>query len=174
MARKASKDLKFTQVKKESKLVHHKETHEFDNGTSITFNPVFAKTEIQKLFENLQKTLVTVPEEIEINDKLMEKLVMFHIIRQFTHFKNDLKEDDFVTQLGQLESLIDMEVEGRSLFSFIMDDLFDAEQVMKVFDGLSEVVGASMYLTKFNEQAQQHFEKLDIKNRKVFENLKLN
>ena len=174
MARKANKNIKFTQVKKESKLVHQTEVHEFEDGSTITFNPVFAKTEIHKLFENFQKTLLTVPEEIEVDEQLMEKLLMFHIIKQFTHFKNDLKSEEFVGQLEELEALVDMEVEGKSLFSFIMDELFNGDQVMKVFDALSEVVGASMYLTKFNEQAQQHFEKLDIKNRKVFENLKLN
>ncbi|MFF3151487.1 hypothetical protein ACFVRU_59855, partial [Streptomyces sp. NPDC057927] len=127
-----STDLKFTEVKKQAKTMDEKEKYELDNGSTITFYVTFKQTMIEGMFLDIQKSLQTIDESIEMSDNLMQKFVLFHTIRKFTHFSKDLKATTFAGQLDEMNALIDYEVEGKSLFALIVDEIFLKEEMMKV------------------------------------------
>ena len=163
----AKKDIKFTQVKKQAKEVHKTETYEINETNSVTFNPIFAQTEIDKLYENLQHAFRSVEEEVfdEImTDSIHQKFVMFHMIKQFTHFKSQLKATDLVGQLMEMEALIDMEIDGKSLFTTIITEVFSLDQVSKVFDGLSQATSQMMFIQDFEQKTQQKLQELKNKS----------
>lgn len=166
----ANKNLTLAKVKKEAKKVHEKEVYEFEDGSTVTFYPFFAKTEIDKLYENLQSAILTNKETVEaMSNKMMQHFVMFHMIKQFTHFNTQLKATSIDEQLIEMEALIDAEMDGKSLFKFILDELFLPDQVAKVFDGLAEFTAMTQYMQDFSQKVKDNYEKLDLRSKKILE-----
>lgn len=158
-------NLKFSEVKKQAKLAHEQEQYELDNGSTISFYVTFPQTMIDTMFIEIQKSLQTKDESIEITDSLMQNFVLFHIIRKFTHFSKDLKATTFAGQLDEMTALIDFEIEGKSLFALIIDEIFLKEEVMKVFDGLKKAMSNVAFLEKFNKQVAEEISKLELQNK---------
>ncbi|MEM5599156.1 hypothetical protein AAHB53_27800 [Niallia circulans] len=125
-----STDLKLT--KKKVKEVHETEKYELDDGSTITFYPLFPHTKIYELHEELQKVLSTKDENVKVTDKIAFALINFFIIKHFTHFKSQLKATTFNDVLGEMNALIDLRVDNdESAFEFILNDLFSLLKLIR-------------------------------------------
>lgn len=160
-------NLKFTDIKKKVKESKQTEQYTLQSGETITFSPIFTYTEIDKMFEHIQESLATIPEGVEDSPKVFQNFILFHIIKHFTNFKKDLKANTYVGQLEELEFIIDMEVEGKSLFSLIVEDIFSQQEINKVFDTLGTLIASSKYIDTLDSKFKEQFEKLELQNKEV-------
>ncbi|PAD85025.1 hypothetical protein CHH57_01565 [Niallia circulans] len=163
-----STDLKLT--KKKVKEVHETEKYELNDGSTITFYPLFPHTKILELHEDLQNILATKDENINLSEKLTFSLLHFFIIKHFTHFKSQLKAKTFNEVLGEIDALIDLRVDnGDSAFEFIMNELFLQTEINKVYQYTAKHIAQFEYVEKLQNMVQEHLFKLDLKNADLIE-----
>ncbi|MEK4824635.1 hypothetical protein NSS71_08750 [Niallia sp. FSL W8-0951] len=163
-----STDLKLT--KKKVKEVHETEKYELDDGSTITFYPLFPHTKIYELHEELQKVLSTKDEKVKVTDKIAFALINFFIIKHFTHFKSQLKATTFNDVLGEMNALIDLRVDNdESAFEFILNDLFSPTEINKVYHYAAKHIAQFEYITKLQDMVQDEVSKLDLKNGELIE-----
>ena len=163
-----STDLKLT--KKKVKELHETEKYELDDGSTITFYPLFAHTKIYELHEELQKVLSTKDENVIVTDKIAFALINFFIIKHFTHFKSQLKATTFNDVLEEMNALIDLRVDNsESAFEFIMNDLFSPTEINKVYHYAAKHIAQFEYITKLQDMVQDEISKLDLKNGDLIE-----
>lgn len=171
MAKKADTNLKFTEIKKSAKQSHIKEKFELEDGSTITFYPVFPQTEIEKMLIEIQNTLKSKGEDFEIQQDILLKFIVFHCIKYFTHFKSQLTGKTYEEKLIEMNAFIDHEIDGKSLFNIIADDIFLQKEIHKVFDFLAKQTGNLLYLNSLESKAKEQFDKLELQNRDIFEKL---
>ncbi|WP_137743250.1 hypothetical protein [Robertmurraya siralis] len=171
MAVKKNTDIKFSEVKKKAKETHVKEKFELEDGSTITFYPVFPQTEIEKMLIEIQKTLQSKGQDFEIQQDILMKFIVFHCIKYFTHFKSQLTADTYEGKLVEMNAFIDHEIEGKSLFNIIADEVFLQKEIHKVFDFLAKQTGNLLFLNSLEKTAKEQFEKLELQNRDVIEKL---
>lgn len=171
MATKKNTDIKFSTIKQKAKQSHTKEKFELEDGQTITFYPVFPQTLIDEMLNEIQSIFQTKDEQIELSDELTHKYVLFMCIKYFTHLKDQLKADNFVGQLNEMKAILDTTVDNDriDLFSLIIDEIFLPKELQKVFDKLAKFSGTFLFYEKFGQKVQEEFNKLDLKNRDVFE-----
>lgn len=160
-------NLKFSEVKKKAKQSKQTEQYTLSTGETITFSPTFAYTEIEKMFENIQKSLATIPEGTEDSPKAFQNFILFHVIKHFTHFKKDLKANTYAGQIDELEAIIDTEVEGKSLFQLLVNDIFLQSEIQKVFDAIAQLLASSKYVETLDEKVKEYFNKIELQNKDV-------
>lgn len=158
-----STNLKLT--KKAVKDIHQTEKYELNDGSTITFYPLFPHTKIYELHEDLQKVLATKDETVKMDEKLTFSLLNFFIVKHFTHFKSQLKATTFIDVLNEIDAMIDLRVDnGESAFEFIMNDLFLPTEINKVYHYAAKHIAQFEYITKLQDMVQDEISKLDLKN----------
>jgi hypothetical protein len=165
MAKQKNTNLKLSEIKSAAKKAHQKEVYELENGKTITFYPLFPDLMIDSLLEELQKHMVTLKEkEINLSEKMTLMFINLMIIKHFTHFKSDMP--DTVLGDGKNPGLLDWleHFADTGLMKTIMDEVFMQDQVMKVYDKLTEFLGTTMLLDELGEKTIKHFENLKLKN----------
>ncbi|MEI2464991.1 hypothetical protein [Niallia taxi] len=165
---KASTDLKLT--KKRIKEIHETEKFELEDGSTITFYPIFPHTKIREMFDEFKNVISTKPEEVIFTDQMSVDYLNFLMIKHFTHLKSQLKAVTFVEQLNELNSLIDFQVDdGRSIFSLILNDIFLPKEKEKISQFAAEHIAQYEYLGRLDQQVKQKVDQLDLKNREILE-----
>lgn len=160
-------NLKFSDVKKKAKQSKQTEQYTLSSGETITFYPTFAYTEIEKMFEHIQKSLATIPEGVEDTPKRFQNFIYYHIIKNFTHFSKDLKATTYAGQIDELEAIIDTEVEGKSLFSLLIEDIFVQSEIQKVFDTIATLLASSQFVDSLDDKIKAQFNKLELMNKDI-------
>lgn len=172
--KKNNTDLKFSEIKKKAKLSHIKEKYELEDGSTVTFYPTFPPSIVDEMMKEMQASLQTQDEELFMDYDLMMKYTVFHCIKYFTHLKSQLKSITYEEKLLEMTSILDHEINGVSLFNIIADEIFDQKEIYKVFDLWAKHTGNFMFMQSLESKAHEQLEKLEIKNRDVFENLNFN
>lgn len=158
-------DLKFSEVKKRAKQVRQTEQYTLDTGETITFYPIFPHTEIEKMFKFIQKSLETIPEGVEDSPELFRHFINYHIIRHFTHFGKQLKANTYVKQMDELEDIIDFQIDGKSLYTLLMEDIFSLIEIQKVFDYVAKLIATNQFMENYlGEKIKEHFKQIELKN----------
>jgi hypothetical protein len=169
---KKNTDLKLNQIKKKAKEVHTKEKYPLDDGSTITFYPIFPDLMIEEMLEELQTHMKVLNEkEIKLSEKMNLYLINIMMIKYFTHFKADmpdtiLGEDKESGLLDWLNHFADT-----GLMKIIIEEVFLKDQVTKVFDKLTEFIGSTMFLEELGKKTQEHVQKLKLQNAEVFSKL---
>jgi len=167
-----NKDLKLSKVKSLAKKAHTKEKYELEDGSTITFYPVFPDLLIEEMLEELQAHMKVLNEkEINLSEKMNLYLINIMVIKYFTHFKKDmpnaiLGEDNEAGLLDWLNHFADT-----GLMKIIMEEVFLKDQVIKVFDKITEFIGSTMFLEELGEKTQEHVQRLKLQNADVFSKL---
>lgn len=170
MVRKKSTDIKLTEIKKNHKKYSVTEQYEFEDGKTLTFHPYFQPSKIEDLITEMQNQLLKAQElEIEFSEKMIHDYTLFLAIKYFTHLGKDIS-DDLTVQLDEMEWIVD-----HKYFKPIIEEAFLPQEIMKVWDKMTDILSRSQLFEKLGEEAQKKFESLELKNRDVFEKLaKLN
>lgn len=164
MARKKNTDLKLTQIKKKAKENNLTETYEFVDGTTLKFYPIFPQTLIEQMFEEIQSSFQTKPEELELNEKMTHSYILYMVIKHFTHLKEQFKAATLVEQLDELSSLVDS-----GYFEKIIEEVFLPQEISKIFDQLAKFGGRFLFLEKMTEKMHDEVGKLELQNKDIFE-----
>jgi hypothetical protein len=165
---KKNTDLKFTTIKKKAKESHTKEKHELEDGSTITFYPIFPPTKIQVMFDEIKTVLTSKEEPVELNQEQTVQYILFMCIKHFTHLKTQLKASDIEGQLNEMESIIDTVVDGKSLYSLIVEDVFLPTEINRVMSMVTGILAKSLVQTDIEQEYLAKFEQLKLKNKEVF------
>lgn len=163
-----TKELTFTKVKKEAKENNKTEKFPLNDTTHLTFNPVFSYTKLQSMFADIQQVLPK--DDTDISDKVLQNFVLFHVIKTFTKLGDQLKANDFSGQLQEMEALIDTEFDGKSLFTLIIDEVFQPQEIKKVFDMLFDSLANTAMVKRLTEQSLLQLQELNIENKEILQN----
>lgn len=169
---KKNTDLKLTAIKKQAKKAHTTEKYELEDGSTITFYPVFPELKVETMLEELQRHTITLNEKgVSLSDKMNLYFINLMIIKYFTHLGEQMP--NHVLTEGKEAGLLDWleHFADTGLMKIIMEEVFMKDQVAKVYDKLTEFLGASMLLEELGEKTQQHFKNLKLKNADVFNKL---
>jgi hypothetical protein len=163
MAKKQNTDLKIGAIRKKAKEVNEWDTYELEEGVTLKFQPLFSDTKIVEMLENYQKLLKQAKEkELTLSDKNTYFLLLLQCIKQFTHLGKDMKLDiDY--QLDFLEAMTDS-----GYFKLITEEVFLPGQLKKVYDKVSDVLGADHAMDYIQNKAQEKFENIKLKNQTAF------
>lgn len=165
---KQNTDIKFSAVKKKAKETYTTEQYTLEDGSTITFHPHFPPLLVKQLFEECQSTLGKLDEGLQMSEKDSYNYILFMCIKHFTHFKNQLKADDLVGQINEMNSLIDA-----GLFDLIIDEIFLQEEIRKVFDQVAKLSGTNLFLENMTQKMFDEVSRLELKNKEVFKNLNI-
>jgi hypothetical protein len=167
MAKNTNTDIKFSTIKQKAKQTHNKEKYELEDGSTITFYPIFPPTLIEEMFKEIQTIFQTKDEKlVNLSEDMMMKYVLFMCIKHFTHLKSQLKATTFIGQIDEMTSIIDTIVEnGRiDLFSLIIDEIFIQKEIQNIFDKLSKFSANFLFLAEMDQKMQREFQNLKLKN----------
>lgn len=173
MAKKQNTEIKFTEIKSLAEQNNQTEVFEFENGSTLTFYPVFPDNLIEKMFEEISNIFAKEEQKkkgkIELNENMIHKYVIYMLIKHFTHLKSQLKASTLIGQLNELNSIVDS-----GYYQIIANEVFDQKEIYKVFDRMAEISGRFMFLKRLDEKMHNEVSKLELKNRDVFANLNIN
>ena len=160
MSMAAKKDLTLSKVKATAKKIDKMEKYEIEEGeyagATISFYPIFSETKIEEVlleFQSLQKEALD--KKLELSEEMNVHLLQFLTIKHFTHFKKDMPS----TLLGQGKNaagLLDWMESFRStgLYNLILTEVFLQSELKKVFDALSDFLGATLLLHDIEKSVQ--------------------
>ena len=142
--------------------------HYLDDGRVIKYYRIFS----EKRLDNLMKEYVIVSasedkivKEFFADNENFFKYALFLGIKHFTHFRSEIPED-FEKQTVILEWFIDT-----GLFKTIFEDVFDPEQVEKIFKRVVDVVQIGEKIQKQDLEIKDKMaEAIDPENLKVLKN----
>lgn len=163
---KKNTDLKLTDVLKQSKSLQETAQYELPDGNTITFSPLFGDLEIESLIEQLHQHYMTMNKEgIELSEKMNLYFINLLIIKQFTHFSKDMPNE--LLAIGKKAGLLDWlnHFSNTGLMKIIMSQVFLPDQIMKVYDKLTEYVGNSLLINELSQKTQTQLEDMRIKHR---------
>lgn len=169
---KKNTDLKLTAIKKQAKKAHQTEKYELEDGSTITFYPIFPELKIETMLEELQRHTITLNEkDVILSDKMNLYFINLHMIKFFTHLGEQMPDHVFTE--GKEAGLLDWleHFADTGLMKVIMEEVFLKEQVAKVYDKLTEFLGASLLLEELGEKTQHHFKNMKLKNADIFNKL---
>lgn len=167
--KKQNTDLKFSTIKKKAKESHTKEKYELEDGSTITFYPIFPTTKIQDMFEEIKNVLTSKDGEIEMNQEQTMQYILFMCIKHFTHLKPQLKATTIDGQLDEMTSIIDTVIDGKSLYALIVEDVFLQTEIARVMDMITDILAKDLVQKDIEEEYRAKFESLKLKNKEVFE-----
>lgn len=164
-----SKEITFAKVKKEAKENNKTEKFPLNNTTHLTYNPTFSYTKLTEMFTQIQEVLPK--DDADISDKVFQNFVLFHVIKTFTKLGDQLKATDFSGQLQEMDALIDTEFDSKSLFKLIIDEVFQPQEIKKVFDMLFESLANVEMVKRLTEQSLLQLSELNIENKEILQNI---
>ncbi|MFS1518498.1 hypothetical protein V1503_18855 [Bacillus sp. SCS-151] len=159
-------ELRASAIRKKAKEVNQKETYEFEDSTTLTFYPIFTEKKIEKLLEEFASLFKQANEkDIELSDKMTYYLTLLQCIKHFTHLGKDI-QNNLEYQLDYLDALIDS-----GYFKKITEEVFVPQEIQKVFERMTDVLGKYKMMEDLMNDAQNKFYDLKLKNKEVFEQL---
>jgi hypothetical protein len=146
-----------------------------EDGSTITFYPVFPPTLIDEMFKEIQTIFQTKDEQLNVSEDMMMKYVLFMCIKHFTHLKSQLKSKTFVDQINEMTSIMDTMVQNDSidLFTLIIDEIFLQKEIQKVFDKLAKFSGTFIFLNNMDKKVKNEVQRLEFKNKEILAGLNL-
>jgi hypothetical protein len=166
MAKAKQSNLTLAKIKRQYKKIQEKAEYELNDGNNITFSPIFAHSEIEKLLEHMSEQFKYAEENgIVISEKFTYDYVLFLCVKQFTHLGKEIS-DKFEEQIQQMEWLVDT-----GYFKEIVEDVFMQDQIQVVFDKAIEISSKFLFLEKLTQQMQESVNNLEIKNREAIAQL---
>ncbi|MGM9988898.1 MAG: hypothetical protein ACI35O_16955, partial [Bacillaceae bacterium] len=111
---------------------------------------------IEETLEEYQSLLKEAEEKgIKLSDAMTIRLLQFLTIKNFTHFKKDFPST--LLGEGKKEGLLDLldHFVKTGLFEFIMNEVFLHTEVQKVFDGVTNVLGADLFIQGLEQEIQK-------------------
>ncbi|PKR82847.1 hypothetical protein [Heyndrickxia camelliae] len=158
--------LKVSKIKKAAKEVNKQIEHEFEDGSTLKFYPIFPELKIDELIEDNQKLIREADElGIELSEKMTYHLISLLIIKHFTHLGADI-EDGVQNHIAFLEALIDS-----GYYKIIMEEVFLPAEISKVFDRMVDLVSQYQMMEKLVEKTKEQVQRLELKNAEVFKQL---
>lgn len=155
-------ELKFKQVEEDLNKYSEEIQYELDENSHITFRPYFSQTEILKMVYELNKVEID-----KLPDNLFMDFVLFHIIKHFTVLGDQLEATDLSGQLLELETIVNMEYNGVSLFKLIIEEMFLPEQIKKVHDFLLDKLAETELTKRMVEQSIKTMQEIGIDNDEI-------
>lgn len=146
------------ELKKYSEVV----TYDLDENTHITFTPFFSNTEISKMVQTMAKVKLE-----KLPDTMTFDFILFHAIKHFTILGNQLKSTTLKGQLAELETIIDLEFNGVSLFKIIVEEMFLPDQIKKVQDFLFNKMAETELTKRMVQQSVQTLQDVGIDNDEI-------
>jgi hypothetical protein len=163
--KKKNTEMTLAAVKKQAKAIHEQETYDLEDGSTIKFYPTFPELMIESLFEELQGHYVEIKEkEIEFTDKRLLNLINLLTIKHFTHFKKSMPDKLLGegTKAGLLDYLEHFADTG--LMKTIIEDVFNSDQIKKVHEKMTEIMGASKLIQELETGTQTKYEQMKYKH----------
>lgn len=165
MAKKQNTDLKLSIVKKQADELKETAQYELEDGHTITFSPLFGDLQIEVMLEELQQHHITMKDKgIELSEKMNLYFINLLIIKHFTHFKSDMPNE--LLAVGKKVGLLDWlnHFADTGLMKIIMDEVFVAKEVRKVYDKLTEFLGTTLLLNELSEMTQRKVDNMRFKH----------
>lgn len=166
MAKKASTDIKFTEIKKKAKQANAKETYEFEDGSTLSFYPTFPPSMIESMFEEVQSILKPFGDDLDMSEKDLDNYIKYMMIKHFTHLKSQLKADNLAEQINEMNSIIDS-----GYFDVILNEVFIPSEMYKVYDQAAKFSAQFLFLQNMTDKMHDEVAKLELKNADVFKNI---
>ncbi|MED3912732.1 hypothetical protein P4597_26970 [Peribacillus simplex] len=163
--KKKNTELTLAAVKKQAKIINEQETYDLEDGSTIKFYPIFPELMIEALFEELQRHYVEMKEkEIELTDKRLLNLINLLAIKHFTHFKKTMP--DKLLGEGTKPGLLDYleYFADTGLMKTIIDEVFNSDQIKKVHEKMTEIMGASKLIQELETVTQAKYEQMKYKH----------
>lgn len=158
--------LTFQKLKQKNKKYHEMETFELHDGETVEFYPLFSGRKIQALLKDYGQLMEQAQEKgLLLTEELQFQFLNFMCIKHFTNLKQYVP-DEIEKQVQFMELLID---EG--YFEEILNECFSVEEVYRVLDEASKLVATYQSMENLGKLVQDHVEKLDLKNKQIFENV---
>lgn len=160
-----AKELTFATIKKEAKKVNESVQYKLNDTTYITYNPVFSQTKLQEMFEFIIKVLKT--DELDLKDADFLNLVHLNMIKFFTSIGKQLKGATLVEQLNELNSIVDTEIDGVSVFKVIIEQVFDPNQITKVHEQIAEKLAELEVVNRITQEQLVKMAELNVINEEI-------
>jgi hypothetical protein len=173
MAKKKNTELKLSEIKKQAKTSHQKEVFERKDGSTITFYPVFPDLLIEEMLEEMQNHYKIMQEKkIKLNEKMNLYFIYLMMIKHFTHFKKSMTNN--LISSGKSASLLDYldHFADTGLLKEIIEDVFMKDQVMKVFDKVTDLTANSLFISQLENETIEKLQKVTYENKDIYKKLK--
>lgn len=162
-SRPRQKTLKLNDLDKKAKKLNQLTTYTIDRKTNevVKYNEIFDEKKIQELIielnEHMQYDKKNKIGYFENNQKVIE-YIYFLIIKHFSHFKNEIGSQ-FETNIASFDKLVSL-----GLFHKFHNDIFDPEQVAKVFDRFYERIEIVSDVIKLDDETKEKLANLQNKD----------
>lgn len=152
-----NKKLTLNKIKKEYKKINTMSIFEHDpiNKVNIKYYEVFPEDKIEELLVHSYETLEYIEKEkLEPfkTDGDFYKYIGFLIIKFFTELNNEIP-NDFPSQIAILNQMI-----STGVYRKLMNDMFDVNEITKVYDRIAET---SEKVIQLNQMVEKEMAKLD-------------
>src|SRR5690606_35166125 len=124
-----------------------------ENNEIIKYNKIFDERKINELLEEaIEKMEYANENDIEFFKQDSELLIYisFLTIKYFTHLKDELENSSLEDDISALGSLL-----STGLFKKILNDVFDGNEVHKVYDVMTEHIEGSAKALEVQAKMQQ-------------------
>jgi hypothetical protein len=136
--------------------------HEFNDGSTLTFSPIFSETKITELLKEFQSKLQhSAKKGIRMSEEFIYFYVHFLCIKHFTHLSKDIS-DDFEVQIDQMEELRDSKH-----YEEIVEEVFSPQELSKIWDKITDIMSRVAHMEKLSEQVAYKTEKLAAKHENI-------
>lgn len=158
------KQLTMAKVKRVAKEVNRMLEYELDSEHKIKYYPVFPQSKVHELIRELANDMMNAGEkDIEITDELFIEYVCLLCIKHFTSLEKGFA-DNFEDKLLQMEHLVDT-----GYFKQIIDEVFSAAEIRKVFDTISDEINKNLFIEDLFVKSNEKLKELRIRNKDVLE-----
>ena len=154
------KDITLAKIKAKSKQLDKMEKYEIDEGeyagSTISFYPIFTEPKIEELLQEYQILIKEAEDKkIELSDQMTIHLLQFLTVKHFTHFQYSIPSE--LIGEGKKEGLLDWLEHFRKtgLYELIVNEIFLQSEVKKVFDRVTTVLGADLFIQGLEGEIQK-------------------
>ncbi|WNJ14006.1 hypothetical protein [Bacillus velezensis] len=165
-SKKELKELKLTDVKDEVEKYKNVEIYQFENGSTITFAPLFSPSKVKNLVTELHERFGSANEKGIDLQPIITEYVHFLAIKYFTSLGSQIS-DNLENQLDELEFLID-----GGYFDEIVNEVFSKKEIAKIWTQLGNRIGEIEVHAKLNKQVLDTVASLEMENKDLFEQIK--
>lgn len=140
------------------------ETYTLKDGNNINFDPFFSPAKIQTLADEYQTDIAKLAEaNIDTDDTYQFNYMGFLIVKHFTEYGKYI-EPTLEFKISAFDTLLN----NGHLYE-LLEDVFDKNEVNKIWDQLTRTVAHQQHLIKFQDDINKEFQKLEIQNKDAFE-----
>ncbi|KOS61432.1 hypothetical protein FJQ98_16715 [Lysinibacillus agricola] len=150
-----SKPLKLADIKNQVQLLNETKRHNFTKETHIDYDVLFSYSKMDNLFEDLSsfiKEAKTKNIDYLKDDAQVIEFLQFLIVKHFTSLYGELKNQSL-----EMHTATMWEMYKRGWLTFILDKLFDKEQIFIVVDRFYEKADMMTELIKIEKSALEEF-----------------